>query len=159
MPIRRHHGDRHKRDPAAQTVWPEPGKYRGEFDDDGDDGDDDDDDDDDDDYDDNDIYIYFDDDDIYVGDVGGSGQLGIPSEPSNQSCSLAAPLIGPVWRLSDRRKKPKKTMPSEIPSMGHPHFPLVVFVICPHLPELMIHRIYVCVSFKHCQQRHNGPKG
>ena len=105
------------------------------------------------------IYIYFDDDDIYVGDVGGSGQLGIPSEPSNQSCSLAAPLIGPVWRLSDRRKKPKKTMPSEIPSMGHPRFPMVVFVICRYLPELMIHRIYVCVSFKHCQQRHNGPKG
>ena len=77
----------------------------GEYDDD----DDDDGDDDDDDYDDNDIYIYFDDDDIYVGDVGGSGQLGIPSEPSNQSCSLAAPLIGPVWRLSDRRKKPKNT--------------------------------------------------
>ena len=48
MPIRRHLGDRHKRDPAAQTVWPEPGKYRGEFDDDGDDGDVDDDDDDDD---------------------------------------------------------------------------------------------------------------
>ena len=97
-------------------------------------------DDDDDDYDDNDIYIYFDDDDIYVGDVGGSGQLGIPSEPSNQSCSLAAPLIGPVWRLSDRRKKPKKTMPSEIPSMGHPRFPIVVFVICRYLPELMIHK-------------------
>ena len=69
----------------------------------------DDDDDDVDDDDDNDIYIYFDDDDIFVGDVGGSGQLGIPSEPSNQSCSLAAPLIGPVWRLSDRRQKPKNT--------------------------------------------------
>ena len=40
MPIRRHHGDRHKRDPAAQTVWPEPGKHRGEFDDDDDEGDD-----------------------------------------------------------------------------------------------------------------------
>ena len=43
MPIRRHLGDGHKRDPAAQTVWPEPGKYRGEFDDDGDDDDVDDD--------------------------------------------------------------------------------------------------------------------
>ena len=129
-----------------------------DVDDDHDDDDDDDvDDDGDDDYDDNDIYIYFDDDDIYVGDVGGSGQLGIPSEPSNQSCSLAAPLIGPVWRLSDRRKKPKKTMPSEIPSMGHPRFPIVVFVIRRYLLELMTHRIYVCVSFKHCQ-RHNGPK-
>ena len=40
MPIRRHLGDGHKRDPAAQTVWPKPGKHRGEFDDDDDDVDD-----------------------------------------------------------------------------------------------------------------------
>ena len=68
------------------------------------------------------------------------------------------PVMGPVWRLQDMRKKPKKTTPSEIPSMGHPRFPIVLFVICRYLPELMIHRIYVCVSFKHCQ-RHNRPEG
>ena len=29
LPIRRHHRDRYKRNPAAQAVWAKPGEHRG----------------------------------------------------------------------------------------------------------------------------------